>query len=205
MAPKLMKQLLEFLPIALFFFVYQQNGETLSIGPWQLEVDGIYTATIVLMIATAIQVLGTAIWERKFEKRGLWMLAAVLAFGSATVLLRNELFIQWKPTIFNWVLAVLFIGSQFIGDKTIMERTIGTQLSLPKIAWTKLNLLWSTHFTIVGGLNIWVAYRFSEDTWVSYKLYSAIGFTVLLTALTAIFMAPYLKHVQDDSQKQESP
>jgi intracellular septation protein len=205
MAPKLMKQLLEFLPIALFFFVYQQNGETLSIGPWQLEVDGIYTATIVLMIATAIQVLGTAIWERKFEKRGLWMLAAVLAFGSATVLFRNELFIQWKPTIFNWVLAALFIGSQFIGDKTIMERTIGTQLSLPKIAWTKLNLLWSAHFTIVGGLNIWVAYRFSEDTWVSYKLYSAIGFTVLLTALTAILMAPYLKHVQDDQQKQESP
>ena len=204
MAPKLMKQLLEFLPIALFFFVYQQKGETLSIGPWQLEVDGIYTATIVLMIATAIQVLGTAVWERKFEKRGLWMLAAVVAFGSATVLFRNELFIQWKPTIFNWVLAILFIGSQFIGDKTIMERTIGTQLSLPKKAWTKLNLLWSAHFTIVGGLNIWVAYRFSEDTWVSYKLYSAIGFTVLLTALTAILMAPYLKHVQEDQQKQES-
>ena len=205
MAPKLMKQLLEFLPIALFFFVYQQKGETLSMGPWQLEVDGIYTATIVLMIATAIQVLGTAVWERKFEKRGLWMLAAVVAFGSATVLFRNELFIQWKPTIFNWVLAILFIGSQFIGDKTIMERTIGTQLSLPKVAWTKLNLLWSAHFTIVGGLNIWVAYRFSEDTWVSYKLYSAIGFTVLLTALTAILMAPYLKHVQEDQQKQESP
>jgi intracellular septation protein len=204
MVRKLMKQLLEFLPIALFFFVYQKNGETLSIGDWQFEVDGIYSATIVLMVATTIQVLGTAIWERKFEKRGLWMLAAVLAFGSATVLFRNELFIQWKPTIFNWVLAVLFIGSQFIGGKTIMERTIGAQLSLPKAAWTKLNLLWSAHFTIVGGLNIWVAYRFSEDTWVSYKLYSAIGFTVLLTALTALLMAPYLKHAQGDQQKQES-
>ena len=204
MVRKLMKQLLEFLPIALFFFVYQKNGETLSIGGWQFEVDGIYSATIVLMAATTIQVLGIAMWERKFEKRGLWMLAAVLAFGSATVLFRNELFIQWKPTIFNWVLAILFIGSQFIGDKTIMERTIGTQLSLPKIAWTKLNLLWSAHFTIVGGLNIWVAYRFSEDTWVSYKLYSAIGFTILLTALTAILMAPYLKHAQGDPKKQES-
>lgn len=204
MVRKLMKQLLEFLPIALFFFVYQKNGETLSIGDWQFEVDGIYSATIVLMVATTIQVLGTAIWERKFEKRGLWMLAAVLAFGSATVLFRNELFIQWKPTIFNWVLAALFIGSQFIGDKTIMERTIGAQLSLPKAAWTKLNLLWSAHFTIVGGLNIWVAYRFSEDTWVSYKLYSAIGFTVLLTALTALLMSPYLKHAQGDQQKQES-
>ena len=204
MVRKLMKQLLEFLPIALFFFVYQKNGETLSIGGWQFEVDGIYSATIVLMAATTIQVLGTAMWERKFEKRGLWMLAAVLAFGSATVLFRNELFIQWKPTIFNWVLAILFIGSQFIGGKTIMERTIGTQLSLPKIAWTKLNLLWSAHFTIVGGLNIWVAYRFSEDTWVSYKLYSAIGFTILLTALTAILMAPYLKHAQGDPKKQES-
>lgn len=188
-----MKQLLEFVPIALFFISYQMNGETIRLGDWAYTMDGIYSATLILMIATTVQVFGLALWERKFEKRGLWMLAAILLFGAATVVLRNELFIQWKPTIFNWALGILFIGSQFIGKKTIMERTLGAQLQLPKRAWTTLNLVWASHFTIVGGLNLWVAYTFSEDAWVSYKLYSAIGFTVVLTILTAIIMTPYLK------------
>jgi intracellular septation protein len=188
-----MKQLLEFVPIALFFISYQMNGETIRLGDWAYTMDGIYSATLILMIATTLQVFGLALWERKFEKRGLWMLAAILLFGAATVVLRNELFIQWKPTIFNWALGILFIGSQFIGKKTIMERTLGAQLQLPKRAWTTLNLVWASHFTIVGGLNLWVAYTFSEDAWVSYKLYSAIGFTVVLTILTAIIMTPYLK------------
>lgn len=188
-----MKQLLEFVPIALFFISYQMNGETIRLGDWAYTMDGIYSATLILMIATTLQVFGVALWERKFEKRGLWMLAAILLFGAATVVLRNELFIQWKPTIFNWALGILFIGSQFIGKKTIMERTLGAQLQLPKRAWTTLNLVWASHFTIVGGLNLWVAYTFSEDAWVSYKLYSAIGFTVVLTILTAIIMTPYLK------------
>ena len=188
-----MKQLLEFVPIALFFISYQMNGETIRLGDWAYTMDGIYSATLILMIATTVQVFGLALWERKFEKRGLWMLAAILLSGAATVVLRNELFIQWKPTIFNWALGILFIGSQFIGKKTIMERTLGAQLQLPKRAWTTLNLVWASHFTIVGGLNLWVAYTFSEDAWVSYKLYSAIGFTVVLTILTAIIMTPYLK------------
>ena len=199
-----MKQLLEFIPIILFFVVYQQNGATFSFGETQITIDGIYTATLVLMVASTIQVLGTAAWERKFEKRGVWTLAAVLAFGAATILFRNELFIQWKPTVFNWVLALIFIGSQFIGKKTIMERTLGSQLALPKVAWTKLNLLWSAHFSIVGALNLYVAYGFSEDIWVSYKLYSAIGFTLLLTALTAIIMTPYLKALKTDQAPEES-
>ncbi|MDG0979811.1 MAG: septation protein IspZ [Halieaceae bacterium] len=198
-----MKQLLEFVPIALFFMSYQMNGETISLGDWVYTMDGIYSATLILMIATTLQVLGTALWERKLEKRGLWMLAAVLVFGTATVMLRNELFIQWKPTIFNWALGILFIGSQFIGKKTIMERTLGSQLQLPKRAWTTLNLVWACHFTLVGGLNIWVAYTFSEDAWVSYKLYSAIGFTLALTLLTAIIMTPYLKKETSAAAKQD--
>ena len=102
------------------------------------------------------------------------------------------MFIQWKPTIFNWVLAVAFGASQFIGSKNLMERTLGTQISLPKPVWTKLNLLWVGNFAIVGGLNLVVAYLFSEEFWVSYKLYSAIGFTLVLTVITAVIISPHL-------------
>ncbi|MEM9256084.1 MAG: inner membrane-spanning protein YciB [Pseudomonadota bacterium] len=188
-----MKQLLEFIPIALFFIVYQMRGEQITIGSWQYEFDGIFSATAVLMVATVIQVGITYLMTRELEKRLLWLMAAVLLFGAATLVFRNQAFIQWKPTIFNWALALGFGASQLIGDKNLMERTLGTQITLPKPVWTRLNLLWVGYFFLVGTLNIVVAYGFSEATWVSYKLYSAIGFTILLTLVTALMISPYLK------------
>ncbi len=188
-----MKQLAEFVPIALFFIVYQLNGEAVSLGNWHYTFDGIYSATAVLMAATLVQVVLTYALTGEFEKRAMWMLLAVLVFGGATLVLRNELFIQWKPTIFNWALAIAFGASQFIGEKNLMERTLGSQIRLPRPVWTKLNLLWVSNFAIVGALNLVVAYGFSEATWVSYKLYSAIGFTLALTVLTALLISPHLK------------
>ena len=191
-----MKQLAEFLPIALFFIVYQLDGQSVAVGGWQYTFDGIFSATAVLMIATLAQVLFTYALTRRLEKRLLWLLLAVLLFGGATLVFCNQMFIQWKPTIFNWVLALVFGASQFIGEKNLMERTLGSQIHLPQPVWNRLNLLWVANFTIVGGLNLVVAYGFSEQTWVSYKLYSAIGFTVLLTILTALLITPHLKDEQ---------
>jgi intracellular septation protein len=191
-----MKQLAEFVPIALFFIVYQLKGQSVSLGGWEYSFDGIFSATAVLMIATVAQVAITYAITRKFEKRLLWLLLAVVVFGGATLIFRNQMFIQWKPTIFNWALALAFGASQFIGDKNLMERTLGSQIHLPKLVWTRLNLLWVTNFAIVGGLNLVVAYGFSEDTWVSYKLYSAIGFTLVLTILTALLISPHMKEEQ---------
>ena len=191
-----MKQLLEFVPIALFFIVYQLKGESISLGSWEYTFDGIFTATAVLMVATVLQVAVTYAITRELEKRLLWLLLAVVVFGGATLMFRNQMFIQWKPTIFNWALPLGFGASQFIGDKNLMERTLGSQIHLPKTVWARLNLLWVSNFVIVGGLNLVVAYGFSEATWVSYKLYSAIGFTLLLTILTAIMISPHLKEEQ---------
>ena len=188
-----MKQLAEFIPIALFFIVYQLKGMSLELGGWEYSFDGIYSATAVLMLATVAQVLLTWAITRTLEKRLLWLLLAVLVFGGATLVFHNQMFIQWKPTIFNWVLALAFGASQYIGDKNLMERTLGSQIHLPKPVWSRLNLLWVSNFVIVGGLNLVVAYSYSEEAWVSYKLYSAIGFTLLLTILTALLISPHLK------------
>jgi intracellular septation protein len=191
-----MKQIAEFLPIALFFIVYQFNGTSIELAGWEYTFDGIFSATAVLMIATIAQVVLTYAFTRTLEKRLLWVLLAVLVFGGATLIFRNQMFIHWKPTIFNWALALAFGGSQFVGDKNLMQRTLGSQIHLPKPVWGKLNLLWVSNFAIVGGLNLVVAYGYSEDTWVSYKLYSAIGFTLLLTILTALLISPHLKDEQ---------
>ena len=195
-----MKQLLELLPLVLFFGAYQMDGDTLTVGGWSHTFDGIFSATAVLMISTALTWLVSSLLEKRNDKRLMWRTLAVLLFGAATLILRDQRFIQWKPTVFNWVLAAVFFGSQFIGKRTVLERVLGSQLSLPRPIWTRLNVLWIGNFTLVGALNLFVAYRFEEAVWVSYKLYSSIGFTLALMLLTVVIVAP---HVKDDGEQPE--
>ena len=195
-----MKQLLELLPLVLFFGAYQMDGDTLTVGGWSHTFDGIFSATAVLMISTALTWLVSSLLEKRNDKRLMWMTLAVLLFGAATLILRDQRFIQWKPTVFNWVLAAVFFGSQFIGKRTVLERVLGSQLTLPRTIWTRLNVLWIGNFALVGALNLFVAYRFEEAVWVSYKLYSSIGFTLALMLLTVAIVAP---HVKDDGEQPE--
>ena len=195
-----MKQLLELLPLVLFFGAYQMDGDTLAVGGWSHTFDGIFSATAVLMISTALTWLVASLLEKRNDKRLMWMTLAVLLFGAATLILRDQRFIQWKPTVFNWVLAAVFLGSQFIGKRTVLERVLGNQLILPRPIWTRLNVLWIGNFALVGALNLFVAYRFEEAFWVAYKLYSSIGFTLALMLLTVAIVAP---HVKDDGEQPE--
>ncbi len=187
-----MKQLAEFIPIILFFIAYQMRGDTVSVGEWSYTLDGIFSATAVLIVATALQVLLTWVFTRELEKRLLWLLAAVCVFGGATLLFRDQTFIFWKPTVFNWVMALAFAASHFIGERNLIERALGAQIVLPKPIWNRLLWLWVGNFSLVGALNLVVAYQFSEAFWVSYKLYSAFGFTLLLTIITGVMIAPHL-------------
>ena len=195
-----MKQLLELLPLVLFFGAYQMDGDTLTVGGWSHTFDGIFSATAVLMISTAWTWLVSSLLEKRNDKRLMWMTLAVLLFGAATLILRDQRFIQWKPTVVNWVLAAVFLGSQFIGKRTVLERVLGSQLTLSRLIWTRLNVLWIGNFALVGAVNLFVAYRFEEAVWVSYKLYSSIGFTLALMLLTVAIVAP---HVKDDGEQPE--
>ena len=199
-----MKQLAELIPLVLFFITYQMKGTTVEIGSWTHTLDGIFSATAVLIAATVLQVIITWFLTHKLEKRLLWLLAAVSIFGGATLVFRDQTFIFWKPTVFNWALALVFGGSHFIGERNLMERTLGHQIRLPHAIWTRLLWLWTCNFALVGSLNLFVAYRMSEAFWVSYKLYSAIGFTLLLTLITAFMIAPHM-HDEDDEASAPVP
>ena len=188
-----MKQLLEFIPLVLFFGAYQMDGSTLSWGQWQHTFDGIFSATAVLMISSVLVWLVSCVISRRNDKRLMWITIAVLVFGAATLILRDQRFIQWKPTVFNWVLALIFMGSQFIGQRTMLERILGSQIALPQRVWMQVNTAWVANFVVVGVLNLVVAFRFEEAFWVAYKLYSSIGFTLLLMLVTVLFIAPHLK------------
>lgn len=188
-----MLQLLELLPLVIFVTVYGLKGHVVDMDGFAHTFDGIYDATAALMAATAFQVLVVWLWKRKVESRLWWLLAAVLVFGTATLVLHNQLFIQWKPTIFNWALCLVLLGSHWFTDKNLVQRMLGQQLALPQVIYARITVVWATYFFVVGALNLVVAYYFSEAFWVDYKLWSAIGFTVLIAIITAIILAPYVK------------
>jgi intracellular septation protein len=194
-----MRQILDLIPLILFFIAYKMDGQSLELLGYSHTFDGIFSATAVLMIASTVQVAMIKLLTGTVEKQLLWLFAVVVVAGSATLILRNDLFIQWKPTVFNWGMAVVLLASLFIGKKSLLERMLGQQLQLPKLAWLRLNQLWITNFTVVGALNIYVAYNFSQAAWVDYKLYSAFGFTLLLMILTMVIIFPHIKDQPDDA------
>ena len=194
-----MRQILDLIPLILFFIAYKMDGQSLEFLGYSHTFDGIFSATAVLMIASTVQVAMIKLLTGTVEKQLLWLFAVVVVAGSATLILRNELFIQWKPTVFNWGMAIVLLASLFIGKKSLLERMLGQQLQLPKLAWLRLNQLWITNFTVVGALNIYVAYNFSQAAWVDYKLYSAFGFTLLLMILTVVIIFPHIKDQSEDA------
>ncbi len=191
-----MQQIAELIPVLLFFLAYRMDGSTLAFQGMEYQFDGIYSATAVLMTATVVQVVLTRLITGHLEKRLLILSAVVLAFGGATLVFHDQLFIQWKPTIFNWALALIFVGTRWWTGHSALEKAMGQQLQLPLKGWLRLDRLWTGYFILVGGLNLVVAYRFSESIWVSYKLYSAIGFTILITLITVAVLSPYLREGQ---------
>ena len=203
-----MMQLLELIPLVAFFAAYQFSGSTLQWGSFHYELQGIYGATAVLMLATVVQLAIIWLWKRHIEKRLWWLAATVLVFGAATLLLHDQRFIQLKPTIFNWVLGSILLGSHLFTNHNLVQRLLGQQLQLPESICRRLTWLWSAYFFLVGGLNLVVAYYFSEAFWVSYKLWSAVGFTLAMSIITAMLLMPHLKidvNAENDSRPTNDP
>ncbi len=183
-----MKLLFDFLPIAIFFGVYKYTGDMII-------------ATAVLIPATILQMLYTWMHTHKIEKMQLVTLALVIVLGGATVLLQDKTFIQWKPTVVNWLFAVAFLGSQFIGAKTLVQRMMESAVALPAVIWIRLNLAWVVFFIVMGALNLYVAKTMSEETWVNFKLFGMLGLTLVFIILQGIYLS---KHISDKSSDKSS-
>ncbi|EKE01685.1 MAG: intracellular septation protein involved in cell division [uncultured bacterium] len=174
-----MKLLFNFLPILLFFIGYKFYG--------------IYTATIVAMVASLLQVGFFWFKHRRVELTHTITLILILVLGTATLLSHNTLFIKWKPTAIYWVFSLLFLGSQIIGDKTFIQRLMDNKITLPQNVWQRLNLSWAIFFGLMGAVNIYIAYKFSTDIWVNFKLFGTLGSTVVFGILQSLYMAKHLK------------
>ena len=170
-----MTQLLDFLPIALFVAVFFASD--------------IYWATGALMAAVTVQVLVYLTIGKPLSRELHVTFWASLIFGGLTLIFRNETFIQWKPTIVNWLLAASLVASFYVGRTNLMKRLLGRQLSLVDEVWTRLNFGWALGFFFAGALNLVVAYNFSMEFWVSYKLIGGFALTFLYIVITMIYLS----------------
>jgi len=176
-----MKFLFDFFPILLFFIAY--------------KIYGIYAATAVAIVASFAQVGLFWFKHRRFETTHLITLGIIVIFGGATLLLQDEMFIKWKPTILNWLLGLGFLGSQFIGEKPIAQRMMGKNIILSASGWSHLNLSWSGFFIAMGFLNLYVVYNFDTDTWVNFKLFGILGLTFAFVIAQAFYLSRHAKPI----------
>ncbi len=180
-----MKFLADFFPILLFFIAY--------------KVYDIYVATAVAIVASFAQVGIHWFRHRRFENMHLITLAIMVVFGGATLLLQDEMFIKWKPTVINWLFAAVFLGSHFIGKKTIIQRMMGQAMTLPDPVWLKLSISWILFFVSIGFVNLYVVYNFDTDTWVNFKLFGLMGITFAFIMLQIPFLAKYIKTDENEN------
>jgi intracellular septation protein len=197
-----MKVLVDFLPIALFVLVYKFCPELLSaVSPILSEAQNaslqatpaIIIATAVLIPATLLQMLYTWVVSRTLEKMHIITFVFVFILGGLTIIFQDKTFIQWKPTLVNGIFALLFLGSHFIGEKPLIERMLSANLNLPKHVWLKLSYAWVAFFIVSGLSNLYVAYHFSEDIWVDFKLFGLLGLTIVFIVLQGLYLSRYLK------------
>jgi intracellular septation protein len=176
-----MKILFDFLPILIFFVVYKMT-------------KNIILATAILIPATLLQVGYTWLKHKIVEKMHLVSLILVVLLGGATVLLGDGDFIKWKPTIVNGLFAIVFLGSQFIGEKNIIQRIMGDKLELSFKVWRTLNLAWVGFFIVSGVTNLYVAFSYSEEIWVDFKLFGLLGMTLVFILLQGIYLSSHLQN-----------
>lgn len=182
-----MKLLGDLLPIIAFFIVFKAVGEP----------DGIRAATAAAIVIAAAQVGWTRIRVGHFRTSQLVTLGLLGFLGGLTLLLRDPRYIQWKPTVVSWAMAIAFLGSGFIGEKSLVERMFGGSIQAPRPVWWRLSLAWSGFFLMLGGLNLYFAWYWSTEVWVNFKVFGTLGLSLAFTFIQALYLMRYDAGVND--------
>ncbi len=179
-----MKLLFDLFPVILFFVAFKMFN--------------VYVATGTAIVATIAQI-GWVKWRHGKVDTMLWVSFAIIAvFGGATLILHDETFIKFKPTILYWVFATILLGSNLFLKKNLMRALLKEKLTLPTKVWNQVNLGWSLFFVILGVVNLYVAFNFSTDAWVNFKLFGATGMMLVFVLLQAMALSKYV-HEEKES------
>lgn len=179
-----MKMLFDFFPVFLFFIAYK----------WM----GIYAATVVAMVASCMQVIIYRMQHKCYEKMHVTSFLLILVLGGATLFFHNPWFIKFKPTGIYWLMAIIILGTQWFGSKPILQKMMESNITLQKDMWKRINCAWAIYFAVLGIVNLYIAYNYSTDVWVNFKLFGGVGLTLLFVFGQALYLT---KHMAIDKDK----
>lgn len=180
-----MKLLFDLFPILLFFIAF--------------KLKGIYVATAVAIAATVFQIIWSKLRHGKVDAM-MWVSFAIIGvFGGATLLLHDETFIKWKPSVLYWLFSVILLTSNLFFKKNLMQSLLGEKMALPLRAWNRLNLTWSLFFALLGFINLYVAFNYSTDAWVNFKLFGFTGLMLVFIIGQSAWLAKYVDEKKENN------
>src|SRR4051794_12327782 len=172
-----MKFLYDLFPVALFFVA--------------IQVWDIFVATAVAIAASIVQVGWLLVRKKKVEPM-LWAsLAIILVFGGLTLYLRDKTFILWKPTVLYWLFGAVLAGGALLG-RNLIRALLSEQMTLPEPIWRRLNWSWVAFFALMGVVNLYVAFNYSEKVWATFKLFGGMGLMFLFVIAQSLVLAKYM-------------
>jgi len=176
----------EIFPVFLFFLTF--------------KFFGIYAATVVGIAATFFQVIISRLWQGKWDKKQLITLAVFLVFGGMTLYFHDPIFVKWKPTVIFWLFALSILFTHFFMQKPLIQRLMENMLQnkgIPLSIWKKLNLVWALFFAVLGSINLYVAYYYSNDIWVNFKFYGVSSALFIFSLFQALYLSRFMVESSD--------
>jgi len=201
-----MKILFDLLPVILFFVAYKLAGGNREAAHDLAALwlgDGITATQAPILLATVVAILATVgqiawVWmrHRKVDTM-LWVsLVIILVFGGATLAFQNPTFIKWKPTALYWLFGSVLTVSAVVFRRNLIRKMLEAQVKLPDPVWTRLNLAWAAFFIAMGALNLYVAYNFSEEAWVNFKLFGGMGLMLAFVLAQGFYLS---RHIEEET------
>ncbi len=198
-----MKLLFDLFPVILFFTAYQlgtadPDGARALLTAMGIHLNGgakpgVFIATVAAIVATLVQVAWVWLRHRQVDAM-LWLsLILIVAFGGATLFLQDETFIKWKPTVLYWLFALALGLAPVLFERNLIQMLMQKQISLPEAVWSRLNLGWTAFFVFLGAANLFVAFRYSTDIWVDFKLFGTLGLMLVFVLGQSLYLARHLK------------
>jgi intracellular septation protein len=170
-----MQQFLEYFAVIAFVVVYFATKD-------------IFLATAVLLVAITAQVAFYKFTGRPLSNELKITFWISLVMGGMTLLLRDETFIQWKPSVVSWAIALALVGAQLFARLSLLKKLLGSALTLEDTVWRNLTYGWAAGFAASGFINLWVVNNFSMDTWVTFKLFGLMGLNLFYVAVMVAYL-----------------
>tara|TARA_B100002051_G_C16491786_1_gene513293 strand:- start:106 stop:654 length:549 start_codon:yes stop_codon:yes gene_type:complete len=173
-----MKFLIDLMPFVCFYIAY--------------KLFGFYIATAVIIVACSIQTAIQWFISRKLEKLQIIVLVLIWVFGGTSLLLHDPIFLQYKVSIFYWIMGIIFFYTHYFSKQRALQYVLDKQIDLPEKIWRQLNLSWAIFFTLMGFINLYVIYHFSMDAWVNFKMFGTLIMTFIFIIFQSIYMAKHI-------------